>query len=196
MNATIGTSLSKKKAGFFVVLVTTILMQQTTSLSPISKMPFSARARKDSALFSSTLPRANGLTAGNKQESKEKGIAALEKLLARQQAETDETQRLLELYKTIDTNNATNKVNETEFISLASSLMKGFDYAFVSRSEGGSFQDLKGGNDAFAGYGPPANVWKLGTQQFMRNLKAMINEYEDEEDIGTSSGIFGYILFV
>lgn len=35
----------------------------------------------------------------------------------------------------------------------------------------------------FKGYGPPANIWALGTQQFMRNLNAMLGEYKDEDDI-------------
>ena len=70
-------------------------------------------------------------------------------------------------------------------MSIASSVLKGFDYGFQSRSEGPKFDNLQGGNAAFIGYGPPANVVSVGTQQFMRNLNAMRNEYEDELDIGT-----------
>jgi hypothetical protein len=36
----------------------------------------------------------------------------------------------------------------------------------------------------FETYGPPGNIIMLGSQQFMRNLYAMIGEYKDEADIG------------
>ena len=32
-------------------------------------------------------------------------------------------------------------------------------------------------------YAPPANFLSLGSQQFMRNLNAILGEYKDEEDI-------------
>ena len=39
----------------------------------------------------------------------------------------------------------------------------------------------------FENYGPPANVFSLGTQQFMRNLNAIRGEYEDEVDMSKFS---------
>ena len=32
----------------------------------------------------------------------------------------------------------------------------------------------------FEGYGPPGNIFSLGSQQFMRNMNAMKGEYNDE----------------
>lgn len=169
------------------LLVTTFacfLVQPTVAFSPVLRRTASFSSTK---LFSSPMPSTNGLTsANNDDESKQKGIEALQRLLKRQEAEMEETKRLMKLYEAADGSsmNATLYSENDDFMSVASSLMKGFDYGFVSRSEGASFKNLKGGNEAFVGYGPPANVWKLGTQQFMRNLKAMREEYDDEPDVG------------
>ena len=38
-------------------------------------------------------------------------------------------------------------------------------------------------------YGPPGNILELGSQQFMRNLRAMIGEYADEKDSTTSTAL-------
>jgi hypothetical protein len=131
--------------------------------------------------------------------SKERAIEALQRLLARQQSELEETKRVLELYhhakKNLDHNDREKsskqqqQQQQPQLLSVASSIKEGFDYGFVSRSEGPSFKDLKsaGGSNpggAFVGYGPPANLLTLGSQQFMRNLKAMRNEYEDEVEVG------------
>lgn len=149
-------------------------------------------------VFASTLPnqeaKANGVAARQSVEnvSKKSGIEALERLLSRQQSEIEETKRLIELYEsvgqgsnsTIDSFNAEGE--KSDLLSAAGAVFKGFDYGFRSRSEGPTFEDLKGGNAAFIGYGPPANLLTLGSQQFMRNTKAMMNEYEDEADISLS----------
>ena len=75
---------------------------------------------------------------------------------------------------------------------VASSILSGADYGFVSRSEGCKFDDLVGGvggeNDGgqdilFDDYGPPSNILTLGLQQFGRNLDAIRGEYRDEIDI-------------
>jgi hypothetical protein len=129
--------------------------------------------------------------------SKERAIEALQRLLACQQSELEETKRVLELYqhakKNLDHNgrekSSKQQQQQPQLLSVASSIKEGFDYGFVSRSEGPSFKDLKsaGGSNpggAFVGYGPPANLLTLGSQQFMRNLKAMRNEYEDEVEVG------------
>lgn len=154
---------------------------------PVSFLPASSSATR---LFSFTAPQSVGTTSvnGESQQSHQKGVEALQKLLKRQETELEETKRLLELYQTLENGNTMinateDGVENSDFMSIAATLMKGFDYGFISRSEGASFSELKGGNPSFVGYGPPANVWKLGTQQFMRNLKAMVNEYEDEPDI-------------
>jgi hypothetical protein len=122
--------------------------------------------------------------------SKESAIEALQRLLARQQSELEETKRVLELYqhaKNLDHDDREKSVQQqSQLISVASSIKEGFDYGFVSRSEGPCLKDLKaeGNPGTFAGYGPPANLLEVGSQQFMRNLKAMRNEYEDEVEVG------------
>ena len=124
--------------------------------------------------------------------SKETAVEALQRLLSRQESEIAETKRLLELYNNAEQldkeedplEHVNGKDVPSELLSVASSILQGFDYGFQSRSEGPNFENLKGGNQAFVGYGPPANVLEVGSQQFMRNLKAMRNEYEDEEDVG------------
>ena len=156
---------------------------------------------KPSSLFASTLPGPKlsrqveeeaEVKSTTENSTSQSGVDALRRLLARQQAELDETKRLLELYESAagfesrTSANAFTGDNQAELLSIASSMLKGFDYGFSSRSEGPTFKNLKGGNAAFIGYGPPANVLAIGTQQFMRNLNAMRNEYEEEKDIGES----------
>ena len=74
--------------------------------------------------------------------------------------------------------------------SITASVAAGVDYGYTSRSEGCRSESIKSGNhlggggggDArFEGYGPPGNVFALGSQQFARNLLAMIGEYNDEQ---------------
>ena len=72
--------------------------------------------------------------------------------------------------------------------SITASVAAGADYGYISRSEGcryESINDLMNANtidERFEDYGPPGNIFSLGSQQFMRNLRAMIGEYKDEED--------------
>eukprot|EP00569_Conticribra_weissflogii_P004956 CAMPEP_0171332290 /NCGR_PEP_ID=MMETSP0878-20121228/3255_1 /TAXON_ID=67004 /ORGANISM="Thalassiosira weissflogii, Strain CCMP1336" /LENGTH=640 /DNA_ID=CAMNT_0011832989 /DNA_START=300 /DNA_END=2222 /DNA_ORIENTATION=- len=69
--------------------------------------------------------------------------------------------------------------------TIATSVASGADYGFLSRSEGCRFSAIDKAylNDPrFDGYGPPGNVFQLGSQQFMRNLRAMFHEYREEED--------------
>lgn len=133
----------------------------------------------------------------------EQTVTALERLLQRQKADVEMTeiliQSLKQQHKHENLNENENK-NEHELmkspatttLSYAASIASGFDYGFVSRSEGVKFADLNGGID---GYGPPANLWKLGTSQFTRNLGAMMNEYQDEEDVGTIYIFYSVFLF-
>lgn len=71
--------------------------------------------------------------------------------------------------------------------SIIASVASGVDYGYTSRSEGCRSEAIKkqtssqSTDDArFEGYGPPGNIFTLGSQQFMRNLRAMIGEYTDE----------------
>lgn len=131
-----------------------------------------------------------GKDATEDESAKQSGMDALHRLLSRQEAEIEETKRLLELYESAQDGSDSMILDgekKLELMSVASSILKGFDYGFQSRSEGPTFDKLKGGNAAFIGYGPPANVASLTSQQFMRNLNAMMNEYEDEKDIGKFS---------
>ena len=69
--------------------------------------------------------------------------------------------------------------------SITASVASGADYGYVFRSEGCKYSSLSDEyptTDArFTDYGPPGNIFSLGSQQFMRNLRAMIGEYSDEE---------------
>lgn len=109
----------------------------------------------------------------------DEGIEALKKLLARQQEELRVTESLLESLQNSD---GLNHIGGTP-ASLATSIASGFNYGFVSRSEGANFTDIKGGAGVPA-YGPPANIWRLGLQQFWRNWDAMKGEYRDEDPVG------------
>lgn len=138
-------------------------------------------------------------------------VAALERLLKRQKADVEMTENLIRSLKQPDivhhdgagdsnddshqyrnhhatfspTSTTTSQSStSTKTLSYAASIASGFDYGFVSRSEGVEFAELNGGID---GYGPPANLWLLGTSQFVRNWNAIKNEYKDEEEVGTGS---------
>ncbi len=71
--------------------------------------------------------------------------------------------------------------------SITASVAVGVDYGYISRSEGCRFEIInhRGGREEedarFMNYGPPGNILELGTQQFMRNLLAMIGEYSEDE---------------
>jgi len=140
--------------------------------------------------------------ARKKQVAKE----ALNKLLEKQQRDVQQTLDLIEnleldyeVYEQQQQNDAIfdENFNVTSFMngdtfnstaaeipSITASIAAGADYGFISRSEGCRFEsiDQEYGDARFEGYGPPGNVFSLGSQQFMRNLRAMIGEYKDEED--------------
>lgn len=107
--------------------------------------------------------------------------AALEKLRARQLSELEETERLLDLVTNPEIDHSS--ASTPTFMSTAASLLSGFDYGFVGRSDGVP-PTLKGGVEELANKypGPPPNLWKLGTTQFIRNLKAILGEYSDEPE--------------
>jgi ubiquinol oxidase len=69
--------------------------------------------------------------------------------------------------------------------TIAASIATAADYGFISRSEGCRVPYNKYDtvlDERFQDYGPPSNILSLGSQQFMRNLRAMFNEYQDESD--------------
>ena len=99
--------------------------------------------------------------------------------------------------------------DDPKLSSTAASILSGFDYGFISRSEGVKTQDLdrnlkakllkkKGkaaatnegddGNDnegtSIIEYydGPPENLWSLGSKQFIRNWNAIRGEYGDTDE--------------
>lgn len=143
-----------------------------------------------------------------RQQTKRKDSAgaldALERLRERQRAELRETETLIEKLaeaasSSSDFSNSTTDadyfggvedIKSLRAAGFGSSIMAGVDYGFVSRSEGAKFDDIRGGgmsdsdsDGGFVGYGPPANLLSLGTQQFSRNLDAMKGEYRDEVDV-------------
>eukprot|EP00804_Cyclotella_cryptica_P030582 CCRYP_020013-RB/>CCRYP_020013-RB protein AED:0.15 eAED:0.15 QI:0/-1/0/1/-1/1/1/0/512 len=116
---------------------------------------------------------------------------ALNKLLERQQRDVQQT---LDLIRTLDLDSislsyedeTTMRNSNYTFMapSIAISVASGVDYGFMSRSQGcrPTSVDEEYTDFRFEGYGPPGNIFSLGSQQFMRNLRAMFNEYKDEED--------------
>lgn len=99
----------------------------------------------------------------------DKAIESLRSLLQRQEADIEMTKKLLATIE--DPSQGGNHITPT----------LGFNYGFVSRSEGPGFLEIRGD---IPGYdGPPANVWTLGWGQFWRNWDAIKGEYKDEEDV-------------
>ncbi|KAL7549668.1 hypothetical protein ACHAWF_016965, partial [Thalassiosira exigua] len=124
---------------------------------------------------------------------------ALNKLLERQQRDVRQTLDLLaDLEREFDRKQHEEgsavfdeEFDVASFLAGGSSMMTasvaaGADYGFASRSQGCPPSHLRGdlGDARFEGYGPPGNVLSLGSQQFVRNLRAMIGEYRDEEEGG------------
>ena len=118
---------------------------------------------------------------------KQQNQDALQKLLERQQRDVQQT---LDLIKNLDLENISHYEEDhsntrSEAPSIALSIASGADYGYLSRSEGcrPSTSSLEAIDIRFEGYGPPGNLLSIGSQQFMRNCRAMINEYSDEKDI-------------
>lgn len=135
------------------------------------------------------------------EAAKKKEVAkmALNRLLERQRREMQQTMDLIENldYSYRDNSemdlpemsllSGTNKtsLDSSEAPTIASSVAAGADYGFISRSEGCRFvaiDEMYLNDERFEDYGPPSSVFNLGSQQFMRNARAMFNEYKDEED--------------
>jgi len=101
---------------------------------------------------------------------------SLEKLVTKQRRDLQETEELIR-------DLADDSSNSTNLTALTQSILSGFDYGFVSRSEGcraETVDDLT--DELFEGYGPPSNGFSLGKQQLIRNLNAIKGEYKDEDD--------------
>jgi ubiquinol oxidase len=105
-------------------------------------------------------------------------LQTLKKLLDQQESEVKETRRLINKFESPAGDDPGNEAVKRS-PSTAVSIESGFDYGFVSRSEGASFSDLKGRSPE--GYGPPSNIFSLGAQQFIRNWNAILGEYRHEE---------------
>ena len=121
---------------------------------------------------------------------------ALHKLLERQQRDVQQTLELLENLE-VDYEQFTEQQLDSVFSpdfnitslnneapSITASIAAGADYGYISRSEGCRFESISqeyNSDGRFVDYGPPGNIFSLGSQQFMRNLRAMIGEYKDEE---------------
>lgn len=134
------------------------------------------------------------------EESRKKVVAkeALTKLLARQQSDVQQTLDLItnlelegyeqSIYESEQDDNNTSSLAEPA--SIAASIAAAADYGFISRSEGCRVPYNKDDttttttvfDERFQDYGPPSNILSLGSQQFMRNLRAMFNEYQDEKE--------------
>ena len=108
---------------------------------------------------------------------------ALTKLLKRQQDEVAETQRLLKQIQDLDYQGTASSSSASEVAPEAIAILAGVDYGFGSRSQGCACEDPLNTTTMNANSGgTPGNLWKLGSQQFMRNLRAIRGEYSDEEN--------------
>jgi len=133
------------------------------------------------------------------EESRKKVVAkeALTKLLARQQSDVQQTLDLItnlelegyeqSIYESEQDDNNNNTSSLAEPASIAASIAAAADYGFISRSEGcrvvvDDTTTTTVFDERFQDYGPPSNILSLGSQQFMRNLRAMFNEYQDEKE--------------
>ena len=114
-------------------------------------------------------------TTSASNEKMQATVAALKNQLQRQKEEVEMTETLLERLEGHGRNTFSSR-NDKHLTSIATSLVSGVDYGFLSRSEGAKVSDISGK----LGIGPPSNLWKLGTEQFMRNVRAMQGEYDDE----------------
>ncbi len=132
--------------------------------------------------FSESLFQQEMTEQPSKSPKAEETIKSLRRLLERQQADMEMTKDIL---NSIEQAKLSEGKDEKQHKSLSASLLNGFDYGFVSRSEGGTYSEIKGDLPAYA---PPGNVWKLGWGQFFRNLEAMKGEYREEVDVNLTSG--------
>lgn len=107
-------------------------------------------------------------------------VKSLRRLLARQEADMKTTEKLLQSLE--DAKEFDYEDAEKNLPMSAAPIIMGFDYGFVSRSEGAGYSEFKGDLPGYE-HGPPGNVWKLGWAQFWRNLDAMKGEYKDEPDM-------------
>eukprot|EP00977_Amphora_coffeiformis_P029645 scaffold42116_cov168-Amphora_coffeaeformis.AAC.3 len=139
---------------------------------------------RSTALATRPSTRIHSSTSPLENQSKATTAASLRKLLDRQLEEADETMRLIKRLEEASGTKLTEDSfdDDDEQISTAASILSGVDYGFKSRSEGPTVTDLKSASPGFEGYGPPANIWILGSKQFMRNLRAMIAESENNEE--------------
>jgi ubiquinol oxidase len=136
------------------------------------------------------------------EEARKKLVAkeALTKLLARQQSDVQQTLDLIanlelegyeqSIFESDDQDNnstlpSSSSSSMAKPATIAASIAAAADYGFISRSEGCRVPYNKYDtvlDERFQDYGPPSNILSLGSQQFMRNLRAMFNEYQDESD--------------
>jgi hypothetical protein len=113
-------------------------------------------------------------------------IAALQRLKARQETELAETIKMLTMVERQEYEKSEADDDDTDAgSSTAASLLSGFNYGFLSRSEGApaTLVSSVGGMLQSIYSGPPGNIFNVGSQQFMRNLNAMRGEYADEPPV-------------
>jgi len=132
-------------------------------------------------------------TSSRSPVDRDTALDALEKLLERQKAEVRETERIIQGLTSLPQNETVSHLSETpgsaevlRVSSIGESILSGVDYGFASRSEGCKSTIVgESGTPArqFENYGPPANIFSLGIQQFNRNLDAIKGEYRDEIDL-------------
>ena len=155
----------------FSVPIATVLTPKLPILSPVTSQVRTTITK----LHSSNSPT-ESIEA--QCRTKEKDVKdKLIKLYEKQRQELLATEELLQgLQKSNCGGNTTSPLTE--------SISSGINYGFISRSEGCRFENVDDlANETFTAYGPPANIFSLGKQQFIRNLDAIKGEYKDEENM-------------
>lgn len=115
----------------------------------------------DSTSITSAAPRHMEDTTPGSSPDVTKTVESLQRLLQKQEGDALMTKQLL---NTIESGGNFENPLESEIYK---SFKSGFDYGFISRSEGAGFAEV---NSDLPGYVPPGNVWRLGWDQFFRNL--------------------------
>jgi ubiquinol oxidase len=151
--------------------------EEVLSFAPTTFLPKKTSVPKLVTRPVSTSPSAE------KDTSSASAVETLKKLLDKQESEVKETKRLLERFESPAGDDPGNEAIKRS-PSTAVSIESGFDYGFISRSEGASFSEMQGRSPE--DYYPPSNIFSLGAQQFIRNWNAILGEYRDEEPMDLS----------
>jgi len=191
--------------GFDLILLSRLQVSAFTTLGPISgnKNSFttgsgSSGLTVDSKLVNGrkSITRVFSLTTDSKNRyerddavrmKQEAAKTALQNLLQRQLNDIEQTKNML---KRVEDDaellpDENGDINASNASSITASIYSAANFGFTSRSQGKYEKSLN--NTIFENYAPPPNIFRLGYQQFNRNLRAIKDAiYENEETLALS----------